>query len=175
MTRRWFFVPTADGQAWDLVEATKAATGWQVKRPGRFGAQALPKVPPDGADWVEADAPGRKPKPPVVQPKPKAPAKPAPVRIEVKGDAASEAKPRAVPERPDRKPGARHTKPVPKLSRELIDLLAQEQRDAPAPAGMVKCPLCGLALEPMKVRKVRTHDDPVKGERCAASGQKLPA
>lgn len=176
MTRRWFFVPAADGQGWDLVEATKAATGWLVKRPGRFGAQQVPKVPPEGSDWVEAEAPTRKPKPAVVQvkAKPEAPGKPAPVRIVVRKDAASEAKPRAVPERPDRKPGARHTKPVPKLSRELLDLLAQEQRDAPAPKGMVKCPLCGLPVAPMKARKVRTHDDPVKGERCAASGTKLP-
>ena len=173
MTRRWYFVPAADGRGWDLVEATKAATGWEVRRPGRFGARALPKVPPEGEDWVEAEAPQRAPKRPVVQAKPAPAPKPAPVRVVVQGDAASEAKPRTVPERPARAAGARHTKPVPKLSRELIDLLAQEQRDAPAPKGLVKCPLCGVPVQPMKARKVRTHDDPVKGARCAASGQKL--
>lgn len=175
MTRRWFFVPSGDRRSWDLAEATKAAKGWEVRRPGKFGARSLEKVPPPGEDWVEAEPPSRAPKAPLVQAKPRPPPRPAPVRVEVRGEAAHEAKPRAAPERPERKPGARHTKPVPRLSRELLDLLAQEQRDAPAPAGMLKCPLCGLAVAPMKARKVRTHDDPVKGERCAASGSRLPA
>lgn len=188
MTRRWFFVPTRDRRGWDLVEAAKAAKGWELRRPGKFGARSVDQVPVPGEDWVEADPPTRAPKAPVVSVKRPATAPPAsdgapdaatpaprksPVRVVVKGSQAAQAKPRAAPERPDRKPGARHTKPVPKLSRELVDLLAQEQRDAPAPEGMVKCPLCGLALEPMKVRKVRTHDDPVQGQRCAASGQRL--
>jgi hypothetical protein len=172
MTRRWFFVPSGDGHGWDLVEATKAETGWTVRRPGRFGAQQVPKVPPPDADWVEAEAPGRKPR---VGVRTKEPAGNADAQARKAAEAVAAARAVDPPPRPARKPAARHTKAVPRLSGELLDLLAKEQRDAPAPAGMVKCPLCGVAVAPMKARNVRTHDDPVKGGRCAASGQRLSA
>ncbi len=74
-----------------------------------------------------------------------------------------------------RRPGARHTKPVPKLSREILDLLAQEQRDRPVPKGMTKCPSCGAIIAPMKVCKVRTRDNPLTGARCEASGAGVQA
>lgn len=172
-TVRRFWVPTADGRGWDLVEARKAAKGWELRRPGKFGARAVSEVPVPGEDWVEAEPPGRAPKPPVVRAKAAEPPKPAPVRVVVQGGAAAEAKPRTAPERPDRTAGARHTKPVPKLSRELMDLMRQAQLDQPAPPGMAKCPRCGAILEAMKVRKVRTHDNPLTGARCEASGEKL--
>lgn len=169
-TLRWFWVPTADLRGWELVEARKVVKGWELRRPGKFGARTVSEVPVPGNDWVELEAPTRVPKPPVIQAvKPAAKAKP--VRVVVKGDAAAEVKARAVPERPDRKAGARHTKPVPKLSKELMDLMAQAQHDAPAPAGMAKCPRCGVAIVPMKIKKVRTHDNPLTGARCEASGQ----
>lgn len=172
MTVRWFWVPSPDGQAWELLEARRSQRGWELRRPGKFGARVVADVPVPGEDWVEAAAPQRAPRPPVLRAKP-VPAKPKPVRIVVQGEAAAPAKPRVAPERPERKIGARHTKPVPKLSRELLDLLAQEQRDQPAPAGKTKCPRCGLAVVAMKVRKVRTHDNPLTGARCEASGTKL--
>lgn len=173
MTVRWFWVPSADAPVWELVEARRGQRGWELRRPGKFGARLVPEVPIPGEDWVEVLAPQRVPRPPVVRPAKAAAAKAKPVRLVVQGDSAAPAKPRVVPERPERKAGARHTKPVPKLSRELLDLLAQEQRDQPAPAGKTKCPRCGLPLVTMKVRKVRTHDNPLTGTRCEASGTKL--
>lgn len=172
-TLRRFWVPSSDGRGWEVVEARKVAKGWEVRRPGKFGARAVADVPVPGEDWVEAMPPARGPKPPIVRAV-AAPAKPKPVRVVVTQDAAAEAKPRTAPERPDRKAGARHNKPVPKLSRELLDLLAQEQRDQKAPAGKTKCPRCGVILAPMKIRKVRTHDNPLSGTRCEASGDRLP-
>lgn len=167
---RWFWVPSNDGRGWDVLEARRIPKGWELRRPGKFGARTVAEVPVPGEDWVELSMPARTPRPPVVQavqPEPKT----KPVRVVVKGGAAAEAKQRAAPERPDRKAGARHTKPVPKLSRELMDLLAEAQRDAPAPKGMTKCPRCGVAVAPMKIKKVRTHDNPLTGARCEASGQ----
>lgn len=177
---RHYWVPAAGGRTWDFVEVRRRDGAWEVRRPGKFGARTLPTVPPPGEDWVLAEPPGRLPAAPVKQEKTAAPAsKPGPprkpklVRIAVKDDAARDVPPRVVPERPSRRPGARHTKQVPSLSREILDLLAQEQRDRPAPKGMAKCPLCGAIIAPTKNRRVRTHDDPVKGERCVASGEKL--
>lgn len=168
---RWFFAPAANG-AWELFEARKRDGGWDLRRPGKFGARTVPTVPPAGEDWVEAHAPPRAPKPRAAPAEPEpVKAKAVPVRVVVKGEAAAEAKPRMVPERPARKPGARHTKPMPSLSRELLGLMADAQRDQPVPAGKAKCPLCGAIVEPMKVRKVRTHDNPLTGQRCPASGQ----
>lgn len=181
---RHYWVPASGGRGWEFVEARKVpGRGWELRRPGKFGARVVVGVPVPGEDWVEIEMPQRAPKPPLVQAKAGpgqdaadvGPAKPRPraVRVVVEGETAAEAKPRAVPERPARAAGARHTKPVPKLSRQLMDLMAQAQRDEPAPAGKAKCPKCGVILTPMKVRKVRTHDDPLKGARCEASGQKL--
>ncbi len=172
-TVRRFWVPSGDGRGWELVEARKAAAkGWELRRPGKFGARTVPEVPVPGEDWVEAEPPQRAPKPPAVQAKEPPKPKPAPVRVVVKDDeTAAEQRPRTAPERPDRKAGARHTKPVPKLSRELMDLMKQTQLDQPAPPGKAKCPRCGAIVEPMKVRKVRTHDDPLTGQRCIGSGQ----
>lgn len=180
---RHYWVPASGGRGWDLVEARKAPErGWELRRPGKFGARTVPEVPIPGEDWVLAEPPARQPTAPVTpeeeagtasKPKPGPARKSKPVRIAVKGDAAREVPPRVVPERPPRRPGARHTKPVPKLSRELMDLMAQAQLDQAAPPGKTKCPRCGVILEPMKVRKVRTHDDPLKGARCEASGQRL--
>lgn len=167
---RWFWVPSRDGRGWDVVEARKVLKGWELRRPGKFGARSVAEVPVPGEDWVELSTPGRVPKAPVVQAEKPEP-RPKPVRIVVKGEAAADVKLRAPPERPDRKTGARHTKPVPKLSRELMDLMAQAQQDAPAPKGMTKCPRCGVAVVPMKIKKVRTHDNPLTGARCEASGQ----
>ena len=62
-------------------------------------------------------------------------------------------------------------KAEPGLSHELEDLLLKEQRSQPVPAGKVQCPVCGVVLDPMKVKKVRTHDNPVTGSRCPASGR----
>lgn len=183
-TVRHYWVPASGGRGWEFVEARKVAgRGWELRRPGKFGARIVPEVPVPGEDWVVVEPPQRAPKQPLVQAKVEpdqdlqgarpAKAKARAVRVVVKGEAAAEAKPRIVPERPTREAGARHTKPVPKLSRELMDLMTQAQLDEPAPAGKTKCPRCGVILEPMKVRKVRTHDDPLKGARCEASGQKL--
>ena len=67
------------------------------------------------------------------------------------------------------------SKDVVRLSEELERMLAAEQLAQKAPKGKAKCPLCGAILEPTRNRKVRTHDDPVKGRRCDASGDADPA
>ncbi|MEK6975813.1 MAG: hypothetical protein AABY18_05675 [Candidatus Thermoplasmatota archaeon] len=65
------------------------------------------------------------------------------------------------------------SKDVVRLSEELEALLAVDQLRRKAPKGMAKCPLCGVILVPTRNRRVRTHDNPVKGARCDASKQPL--
>ena len=169
--RRWFFVPSRGG-GWELVEATDGADGWEVRRPGRIGFDRFDAVPPPGADWVEAREPKRAPRLPASAPaaKPSA-AAPAPVQ-------GAGTKPRTMTRPPPPKgkahpaePKALPRKAVPNLSQELEDLLLKEQRSQAVPAGKVQCPLCGVILDPMRAKKVRTHDNPVTGTRCAASGR----
>lgn len=54
------------------------------------------------------------------------------------------------------------------LSHRLKDLLAEDQMRSKVPKGMAKCPLCGAAVEPTKTKRIRVHDDPLGGARCAA-------
>lgn len=61
------------------------------------------------------------------------------------------------------------SKDVVRLSEDLERLLREEQRKGKVPAGMDKCPVCGIAVEPTRVAKVRTHDDPLTGARCEGS------
>lgn len=61
------------------------------------------------------------------------------------------------------------SKSVAHLSQDLERILAEAQKAQAAPPGKEKCPLCGAILDPMRGNRVRTHDDPVKGARCAAS------
>jgi len=68
-------------------------------------------------------------------------------------------------------------KPVPTaktvdLSKQLLGLLADSQKKAPAPLGMVKCPVCGTPIAPTRNQRIRTHDDPLKVARCEGSGQR---
>lgn len=175
-TRRWFFVPTRDGAGWDLLEATKASGGWELRRPGRIAQETVPEVPPKGADWKEVHLPQREPK----VPKPATAPKAAGPRIvdgsapEGTGRPVRPARARVptvkTPAEPERKPKPAQPKAIPGLSKALEGLLAEEQLRQAAPAGMVKCPLCGLPLAPTKTRKVRTHDNPLTGGRCPASG-----
>ena len=65
------------------------------------------------------------------------------------------------------------SKAVARLSEDLERLLVEAQMKEKAPPGKVKCPACGLALEPTRNKRVRTHDDPVGGARCEASKQPL--
>jgi len=58
------------------------------------------------------------------------------------------------------------------LSRQLQDLLMEDQRKARAPRGMAKCPLCGAIIEPTKTKRIRVHESsPYTHERCPASGR----
>jgi hypothetical protein len=157
--RRWFFAPARDGAGWDLVEATRTGDGWEIRRPGRIAQETLPDVPPKGSDWKEVHAPAREPR--VPQPRP---VRPARARVPVV-KAPAEPEPKPKPQRP---------KAVPGLSKALEGLLADEQMRQAAPAGMVKCPVCGLPLAPTRNRKVRTHDNPLTGSRCPASGTPWP-
>ena len=54
------------------------------------------------------------------------------------------------------------------LSHRLKDLLAEDQMRSKVPKGMAKCPLCGGAVEPPKTKRIRVHDDPLRGARCDA-------
>lgn len=171
-TRRYFFSPSDGGDAWVLVEALQTAEGWEVRQAAKLGMRLLPEVPPRGGDWVEARPPARKPRlpkqataaTPRPNPAPKKAAKPAaPAKPRATAKPAKPARP-AVP--PEKRPG---------LSQELGALLAEEQRRQKAPEGMVKCPVCGLALQPTRNKRVRTHDDPLKATRCEASNKPWPS
>lgn len=166
--RRWFFVPTRDGGGWDILEATRTDAGWELRRPGRIAQETVPEVPPKGADWREVKAPQREPRLPK-------PAKPPKEARPVRPARVPKVPTVKAPADPERKPKPPQPKAVPGLSRALEDLLKEEQLRAAAPAGMVKCPLCGLPLAPTRNRKVRTHDDPVTGGRCPASGTPWPS
>jgi hypothetical protein len=177
--RRFFFVPSRDG-GWDVAEATKGVDGWEVRRPGRFGAESMAEVPPPGGDWMEALAPKRQPRPakpspgPAAErpaakpPKQAARAPPKPEYVAIPGPRqrpASKGKPHA------HEPKAMPRKAVASLSHELEDLLLKEQRGQAVPKGKVQCPVCGLIVEPMRAKKVRTHDNPITGARCIAAGK----
>jgi hypothetical protein len=58
------------------------------------------------------------------------------------------------------------------VGKKLLAMLADSQKAAPAPLGMVKCPVCGTPIEPTRNQRIRTHDDPLKVERCPASTQR---
>jgi hypothetical protein len=163
-TRRYFFAPAdGDGDAWVLVEALRTREGWEVRQAAKLGMRLLPAVPPPGGDWVEARPPARKPR----RPKPAPAAKPAPAPRPGKPPAPP-ARKRAAPAPP--RPAVASEK-LPGLSQELGALMAEEQKRRKAPEGMVKCPACGLALQPTRNKRVRTHDDPLKGTRCEASNR----
>lgn len=66
------------------------------------------------------------------------------------------------------------SKAVARLSEDLERLLVEQQLKEKAPKGKAKCPKCGAILEPTRNKRVRTHDDPVKGVRCEASKTLLP-
>lgn len=57
------------------------------------------------------------------------------------------------------------------LSHRLKDLMAEDQMRSKVPKGMAKCPLCGAAFAPTKTKRIRVHDDPIRGARCAASAR----
>jgi hypothetical protein len=170
--RRFFFAPSRDGSGWDLVEATKGADGWEVRRPGRIAGETLAQVPPPDSDWVEAHAPKRGPKAPDV----KAPSRPPSAKpLSTHATPASKPAPRTLtrPAPKPRPPARKAVAPqaIPSLSHELEDLMLQAQRGQPVPKGMAQCPLCGVIVAPMRAKKVRTHDNPVTGSRCPASGK----
>ena len=166
--KRYFFVPSSDGDAWELAEATFRRRAWEVAYPGAAHPDRFDALPPPKADWVELVPPGRGPKapwPPKVglgSPLTHDVPKPKPV-------ARVEAPPPPAP-KPKGKP-APPKKAIPGLSKDLAELLREQQLAEKAPEGMVKCPLCGAIIAPTKTKKVRTHDDPLKGARCEASNQ----
>jgi hypothetical protein len=180
-TRRYFFTPSGDGAAWEMTEALRTKDGWEVRQAGRLGMRLLPDVPSGDADWIEARAPSRAPRLP--KPKPAAPTQRAADSTKTtKTASAKSVKPVAPPVRKVVKPTkpkavgkpARPAVPpekLPSLSQELEGLLADEQKRQKAPEGMVKCPACGLPIAPTRNKKVRTHDNPVKGARCEASNK----
>ena len=173
--KRYFFVPSTDGASWELAEATFRRRAWEVAYPGALHPDRFDSLPPPKADWVELVPPGRGPKAPW-PPKVKlrrpdeaddedAPALP-PAKHVVKVEAPPPPAPKA-----KAKPNAVPKKAIPSLSKDLAALLREQQMAQPAPEGMAKCPLCGAIIEPTKTKKVRTHDDPLSGARCAASNR----
>ena len=93
--------------------------------------------------------------------------------------AAKAAKPTAKPASPVKsaKPGVVKVGPskdIVRLSEELEKLMLDEQMRQRVPKGMAKCPACGAIIAPTRNKKVRTHDNPVGGRRCEASGQPMP-
>jgi hypothetical protein len=181
--RRYFFAPSDDGAGWVLVEALRTREGWEVRQAAKLGLRVLPEVPPPGGDWVEARPPARKPrlpKPAAAPPKratdpteptelPRSAKSPKSVAPSARKPSkpAGAAKPAAAkPRRPAVAP-----EKLPGLSQELGALLADEQKRQKAPEGMVKCPACGLPLQPTRNKRVRTHDDPLKAARCEASNR----
>jgi hypothetical protein len=171
-TRRYFFTPSDDGSAWVLVEALRTREGWEVRQAAKLGMRLLPAVPPRGGDWVEAKPPTRKPRLPEPAPSPARASKPAKAEPAkpVARPAAKPPKPAATTKRAPARPAVPPEK-LPGLSQELGALLADEQKKQKVPEGMVKCPVCGLALEPTRNKRVRTHDDPLKAARCEASNR----
>lgn len=183
-TRRYFFTPSDDGDGWVLVEALRTRDGWEVRQAAKLGMRLLPKVPPPGGDWVEARPPTRKPRlPKLATAPPKRAADPTETTEKARSvnserSVAPSARKAAEANRPAKpavaaKPSRPAVPPekLPGLSQELGALLADEQKRQKAPEGMVKCPTCGLALQPTRNKRVRTHDDPLKGSRCEASNR----
>ncbi|HUR25745.1 MAG TPA: hypothetical protein VM327_07015 [Candidatus Thermoplasmatota archaeon] len=188
--RRYFFTPSDDGAAWVLVEALQTREGWEVRQAAKLGMRLLADVPPKDGDWVEAKPPSRKPRLP--KPPASAGATPRPatdstktaektravnsaksVATSARKPAKSSVAKAAAATRPVTKPARPAVPPekLPGLSLELGALLADEQKRQKAPEGMVKCPACGLALQPTRNKRVRTHDDPLKASRCEASNK----
>lgn len=168
--RRYFFTPSADGTAWEMTEARRTPEGWEVRQAGVLGMRVLPNVPPPGADWLEARPPSRPPRLPKPEKAKSEGAKAEPAAKVVPKPKARPAKP-ALAAKPKRAAPAVDAAQLPDLSRELEGLMLDEQKRAKAPEGMVKCPLCGLVIQPTRTKKVRTHDNPVKGSRCEASNR----
>ena len=134
--------------------------------PGALHPDRFDELPPPKADWVELVPPGRVPKapwPPKVQFE-------RPMDTHRKTIVKVEAPPPPPPKPAKAKP-AMPRKAIPGMSKDLAELLREQQMAQAAPEGMAKCPLCGAIIEPTKTKKVRTHDDPLKGARCEASNQ----
>lgn len=55
------------------------------------------------------------------------------------------------------------------LSHDIEAALLLQQKRAPVPRGKAKCPECGVAIDPTRTRKVRTHPNPLTGKECPAS------
>lgn len=175
--KRYFFVPSTDGQSWELAEATFRRRAWEVAYPGAVHPDRFESLPPPKADWVELVPPGRGPKapwPPKVKLRrpdeadggegPAAPPAKHVVKVAAPPPHAPKAKtPATAPAVPK--------KAIPGLSRDLAALLREQQLAQKAPEGMAKCPLCGAIVEPTRTKKVRTHDDPLTGARCEASNR----
>jgi hypothetical protein len=168
--KRFFFIPSPDGLHWESAEATYRRRAWEVAYPGQKERDTMAELPPEGADWVEMVPPGREPETPW-------PHLPKMARAEGHAKQAKSSAPapvRHVEEEAPRKPAAARAVPkkaIPGMSRELEDLMLREQKEQKAPEGMAKCPLCGIIIAPTRNKKVRTHDNPVKGARCEASNQ----
>lgn len=167
--KRYFFVPDRDGSGWELAEATFRRRAWEVAYPGAVHPDRFDALPPPKADWVELVPPGRVPKapwPPKVElGRPVEPRKPI-----VKVEAPPPPPPKPAATAKAAAPAA-SKKAVPGLSKDLAELLREQQLAEKAPEGMAKCPLCGAIIAPTRTKKVRTHDDPLKGARCAASNR----
>jgi hypothetical protein len=163
--RRYFFVPSTDGAQWELAEATYRRRAWDVAYPGQVHRDRFDDLPPPRADWVEMVPPGRAPK------------GPWPPKLDLAQPPEPASKPRTLvappsPPKPAKpKAPAVPRKAIPGMSKDLAALMREQQFAQEAPAGMVKCPLCGAPVEPTKTKKVRTHDDPLKGARCEASNR----
>lgn len=185
--RRYFFIPSPDGARWELAEATYRRGAWDVAYPAQAAKDRFEALPPPKADWVEMVPPGRAPRRPW-PPKPdllrlaeahgddggpEAPeaAEPASGPAD-KEEAEEPPKPKAKATKAGRRKPAVPKKAIPNLSKELEGLMAEELRSQEVPEGKVQCPACGLILEPTRNKRVRTHDDPLKGARCGASGRK---
>lgn len=162
--KRYFFIPSTDGRRWDLAEGVHRRGTWEVTYPGQKTKDAFDDLPPEGADWVEMVPPGREPRDPW-PPLRLAPIDPARPRPKAKPTIVVDAEPERAPPKTKAVP----KKAIPRMSKELGELLLKEQKAQKAPEGMVKCPLCGVAIAPTRNKKVRTHDDPLKGSRCEAS------
>lgn len=83
-------------------------------------------------------------------------------------------RPRA-PAKPARPAKARTDSRIARLSHNLEALLRADIKGQKVPAGMAQCPECGTAIEPTRTGAVRTHFDPLTGERCSASKRKWSA
>lgn len=167
--KRYFFVPSPDGASWELAEATFRRRAWEVNYPGQVHPDRFDALPPPKADWVELVPPGRAPKapwPPKVEL-----GRPLHPDVPRRPVARVEAPPPPPPKPAGKAKPAPPKKAIPGLSKELAELMREQQLAEKPPEGMAKCPLCGAIVQPTKTKKVRTHDDPLKGARCEASNR----